>query len=372
MQFRITTSSWLESLTKSECERLQLEHIQASDHSISCSWNLEDLYRLNISLRTANRVYIELWHWKADSFDTLFALVEKIDWEKYLPKNHPIIIDATSIRSILTHTPSIQKIGKKAVVNTLLHEDEERMLFEDDRLDEIHILILIIEDIAHILLDSSGEALHKRGYRKEQGEAPIKETLAAGLVMLARWKYSTPLIDPCCWSGTIAIEAALIARNIAPGLFRSFACEHFPFHEEEILEKVREEAEKSIYPTGKYSILWYDIDEEMIQIAQRNARRAWVGSDIIFKKQSITETKEELLRKNTESTLVSNPPYGIRLEQDDIDQIHRDFAELMRQANIRWWIITPYEPFRTYVSKDIFKERKLMNGSEQCRFWYKK
>lgn len=124
--------------------------------------------------------------------------MEKIDWEKYLPKNHPIIIDATSIRSILTHTPSIQKIGKKAVVNALLHEDEERMLFEDDRFDEIHILILIIEDIAHILLDSSGEALHKRGYRKEQGEAPIKETLAAGLVMLARWKYSTPLIDPCC------------------------------------------------------------------------------------------------------------------------------------------------------------------------------
>jgi putative N6-adenine-specific DNA methylase len=174
--------------------------------------------------------------------------------------------------------PTIQSVSQNAIYSTLHTPDNAHAI-------EVHILILIVDDMARVLLDVTGDPLHKRGYRSESGEAPLKESLAAALVAFSGWKFREPMIDPFCGSGTIAIEAAMMARNIPPGLTRHFRVKSLPFHERDIFEKVKEDMKTKIYPSGKYAIQASDMDGEMVEIAKRNAERAGVGDDIVFSKQ---------------------------------------------------------------------------------------
>jgi putative N6-adenine-specific DNA methylase len=219
------------------------------------------MYELLVWSRFSNRVYIELANTKIEDFDTLYDTLNRLNWTDYLTGKERIIVEAASTRSTLEHTPTIQSVSQRSIFSTLNTPNVTNGV-------EVHILILIIDNQAHILLDITGDPLHKRGYRREAGEAPLKENLAAAIIAFAGWKYATPLSDPMCGSGTIAIEAAMMARNIAPGLQRKYRIEELKFHDSELLQKVRDNALTKIYPSGKYTITASDIDPEMIQIAR--------------------------------------------------------------------------------------------------------
>jgi putative N6-adenine-specific DNA methylase len=257
----LTCQSGLESLVKRECERLGCTEIVTQDRLISCTGTDKNLYELLIWSRFSNRVYIELTSKKIEDFDTLYDTLSDLKWSEYLTGKERIIIEASSTRSTLESIPTLQSVGQRAIFSTLNTPNTTNGT-------EVHVLILIIDNIAHILLDITGDPLHKRGYRREAGEAPIKENLAAGLVAFANWKYSTPLIDPMCGSGTIAIEAIMIARNIAPGLYRHFRVEELRFFNTDLFLSVQDTARSRIYPSGKYTVLASDITPEMIQIAK--------------------------------------------------------------------------------------------------------
>ena len=285
-----------------------------------------------------------------------------------LPERYPVTVRAVSERSMLESLPSIQRTVKKAIVETVAGKGG--ILTEDESLGETGVLVIISENFCRILLETTGEPLHKRGYRKEAGEAPIKETLAAGLVLLANWRYAEPFYDIFCGSGTIAIEAAMIARNIAPGLYRNFAFERFRWISKDILATAREKAEARIMRDKKYTIIASDRDSEIIRIAVENAARAGVADDIVF---SIRDA-DSYLGEEMRGTLVSNPPYGERLSPADLDEIYKTIATLFRKNKaLSGGIITSFPEFTTHLKgAGEWKNRKLRNGSEEVRWLFRK
>lgn len=323
----------------------------------------KQIYEALIWNRFANRVYLELASEKVETFDELFSFTEAISWEKYLPAGIAIVTEATAIKSTLSHTPSIQSIAKKAIVKQLTDGTGTHRLYEDRTGDEAHIQIFVIENVAYILLDITGNALHKRGWRTESGEAPIKETLAAAIVALSGWKFREKFLDPFCGSGTIAIEAALLARNIAPGIGRHFAIENFRNFNKNLFDEVRREAREKFFPSGNYQIFGSDLDEETLQKAKNNAMRAGVEADIIFEKSDFFDASV------TEKTwIVTNPPYNVRLETDD--EFYKNFLEKMLAREISGGFITSYECEKNPNIKH-FKDRKLYNGGLAARFYKK-
>jgi putative N6-adenine-specific DNA methylase len=316
-QYVLTCQSGLESLVRRECEKLGLTEIVVTDRLISCTGNKQHMYELLVWSRFSNRVYIELSSSRIEDFDRLYDTLHTLNWTDYLTGKERIIIEAASTRSTLEHTPTIQSVSQRAIFSTMNTPNVTNGV-------EVHILILIIDNQAHILLDITGDPLHKRGYRREAGEAPLKENLAAAIVAFAGWKYTTPLSDPMCGSGTIAIEAAMMARGIAPGLHRKYRVEELRFHDSELLQKVRDNALSKIYPSGKYTITASDIEPDMIQIARGNAKRAGVDNDIIF------SVGNYISSPRSEGIIISNPPYGNRLQNHELDAIYQ---KLMKSIN---------------------------------------
>lgn len=276
-------------------------------------------------------------------------------------------MDAISVRSELDSIPAIQKTVKKAIV-TKITGDRETFLREDDTVPAIHIFVLIRENDIKILLDTSGDPLHKRGYRTEALEAPIKESLAAAMVMLSGWRYREPFMDPFCGSGTIAIEAALIARNIPPGIARSFAFENFAWYPKTHLAEARKNAEAKVIRDKTYMITGTDSDPEAIEIARANAIRAGVADTTSWEVRDF----KEYITAPLSGTLVSNPPYGLRLRDYDLDLLYRDIAKVFtKNPTLTGGIITSYD-YGALIRPDDWKNRKLYNGNELCYFYTKK
>ncbi|MDD4151398.1 MAG: class I SAM-dependent RNA methyltransferase [Candidatus Gracilibacteria bacterium] len=416
MNIILTTIAGVEALAKKEVERLGFEIIEVKDKLIKIKGDFHEVAMLNLWSRVANKVYIELACKKVDSFDDLFDLVSSVDWKYYIRDYNPIIVNAATTRSSLESEKTIQSITKKAIIKKLSGDNIRQELAN---IPEISILVLIIDGEAKIMLNTTGEALHKRGYRENSLEAPIKESLAASLVLLSNWSFKDNFYDPFCGSGTIAIEAALIARNIAPGLYRRFAFEKFAWFPKHYIENAVKDAEEKIIRDKKYSIFASDISPEAIEIARDNARKAGVIDTIRFKVADIrdfvensravveyrkekesakiefkkageisqNETKKEgkmnFLAKYEEKnnfdeqesltgTLVSNPPYGLRLEQDDIYEIHDTINTIFKtNKKLKGGIITSFEEFDKIIMKKFWKTRKLYNGRELCYFYTK-
>jgi len=367
MQFFITCTPGVESVLKKEIERIGGTELVVSDRGILCSGPDNLMAELNVWIRTGNRVYLVLTEKRTRTFDEIFDTTSAIDWRKYIPKDAPIIVDAVSVKSELESIPAIQKTIKKAIV-TKITGDRESILREDDKVTGIHIFALIRENTLLLLLDTSGEPLHKRGYRTEALEAPIKETLAAALVMLSGWRYKEPFLDPFCGSGTIAIEAAMIARNIAPGMARSFAGEYFPWYDSNYFKQAKESAKAKIMTDRKYTITGSDTDPEAVRIAQDNAKRAGVSDTVSFSEKDFKEYVSEYIS----GALVSNPPYGIRLQDYDLDLLYKDISIVFtKNTSLFGGIITSYD-FGKYTRPNTWKNRKLYNGNELCYFYSKK
>ncbi|MDA9129195.1 class I SAM-dependent RNA methyltransferase [Candidatus Gracilibacteria bacterium] len=362
--YLLTSSLGLESLVKEEVKRQDFRITEVQDKAVYFEGGIEAVPRMNLWSRFGNILYYIVDTQKnITDFDAYFDSIKNQDWKKCIPRDYEILVKATSIKSELSATSTMQALAKKAIVSGLVGDD---MLYEDSHTGKIEIRILIENNTLRILINTSGDGLHKRGYREMTGEAPLKENIAAGLVIFSGWKFREPLYDMFCGSGTIAIEAAMIARNIAPGLKRHFAFENWQWIEQSVLEDEKKRAVEKQF-SGEYKIYASDMRKEVIERAKRSAKFAGVDDSITFSVQDVAS----YLRRDISGYLVSNPPYGLRLEEDDIEGVHKTISELLVKNNdLYGGIITAYSEFENF-SKTKYKKRKLYNGGELCYFYKK-
>lgn len=367
MKFVLSTIAWVESIAKKEIERQWWTIEEVTDRLVTFSWPIELMPRVNLWSRVGNKLYLLLAEKeKVMDFDSLFDLISTINWKKYFKKDYPIVVNTSSTRSELFAARTIQSIWKKAIVKSLVWEN--KIAKEDENLEKMEILILIIDNKVRILLNTSGNALHMRWYRTQAGEAPIKESLAAAMVFLADWRFKDAFYDPFCGSWTIAIEALMIAKNIAPWLKRWFAYEKLWLIDWETSEIERKNARTKTFD-WEYRIFASDIDPEMVEIAKENAARAWLAWLINFEQKDF----REYLDKEISGTLVSNPPYWERLKDENLKSLYNSIDKLFRKnPNLGWWIISSFMEFDDLIKAEDYKKRKLYNGWEKCYFWRRK
>lgn len=359
-----TTTFGIEAITAKELKGLGYEELKVEDGRVTFTGDEMDIAISNIWLRTAERILIQVANFKAETFEELFQGTKSVPWGDIIPVNGNMHIVGKSIKSKLFSVPDCQSIVKKAVVESMKKKYNRDWFSEDG--PEYKIEVALLKDMVTLTIDTSGEGLHKRGYRKNSGGAPLKETLSAALVLISKWDASKTLADVCCGSGTIAIEAAMIGKNIAPGLNRTFVCETWPGADKKMWEQVREGARKAINKEN-FRILASDIDTWVLRTAKDNAVKAGVAEVIAFQRLPMSEFSS----KRKGGYIISNPPYGERMgEQKELEKLYRDFGKLYSQLD-DWsiFVITPYKDFQKLFGKKADKNRKLYNGRIQCYYY---
>ena len=352
----------LESLIANELKRLRISDVRAENGRVCFTGSAEDLARVNISLRCGERVLLELGRFDAFSFDELFEKTKALPWESIIPKNGAFPVKGYSLNSKLFSVSDCQKIIKKAVVERLKKAWPDVQWFEESGA-LYQIQFSIMKDTVSLSIDTTGPGLHKRGYRPAHNAAPLKETMAAAMVMLSRYRGKEDFCDPFCGSGTIPVEAALIARNIAPGLNRDFPSMRWDGFDSKIWMDAREEARSREYH-GDYRIVGSDIDPKAVEIAQENARRAGVADIVRFEVADATVFD----RKTDSGILVTNPPYGERImEKREAEDLYRAFGrQYLRSENWKLYLLSSHTEFERTFGKPADKKRKLYNGMIKC------
>ncbi|MGE7112632.1 THUMP domain-containing class I SAM-dependent RNA methyltransferase [Lysinibacillus sp. NPDC047702] len=328
--------------------------------------------RTNLWLRVADRVKIVVGQFPASSFEQLFESVKALPWEKYLPVDAAFPVSGKSVKSKLFSVPDCQAITKKAIVERM-KQHYKRLGFLDESGATYKIEVSILKDMATLTIDTSGAGLHKRGYRQAQGEAPLKETLAAALVQISKWNPNRPFVDPFCGSGTIALEAAMLGQNIAPGYNREFISEAWPWMKAKIWDEVRDEADNLANYDQPLEIFGSDIDHRMVSIAQENALEAGFGEMITFKQMQARDFTTQL----TDGVMIGNPPYGERIgDVKVVEQVIRDLGTIMK--NYPTWsvyMLSSMKNFEELYGRQATKKRKLFNGfieTNYYQFWGQK
>ncbi|HEY54343.1 MAG TPA: class I SAM-dependent RNA methyltransferase, partial [Caldilineae bacterium] len=355
-----TTAFGLERVVKNEVKALGFEQIKVSEGRIEFEASVADIPTANLWLRSADRVLLKLGEFRAVTFDELFEQTKALPWEAWITADGQFTVTGKAVKSTLGSVRACQSIVKKAVVERL------KTAYHVDWFPEtgaaFTIQVSMLKDVALLTIDTSGAGLHKRGYRAMSGQAPLKETLAAALVQLSFWNRDRLLIDPMCGSGTILIEAALIGRNIAPGLKRSFASEQWPAPGPDAWRAARRAATEAILPAGELQIFGYDIEEEYVQASRINARHAGVGQDIVFEQKDV----RDLWIDRQYGVLISNPPYGKRMSEfQEMNQIYIALHKTFRKKK-GWslYILTADEMFPKYFKRAWpDRTRKLFNGN---------
>lgn len=357
----------LEAVLKNEILEIGGKIELVEDGRVTYSGDEALIARANVFLRTTERVLIQVGRVHAETFDELFEETKKLPWEHYLPKDAKFwVTKATSIKSKLFSPTDIQRIMKKAMVDKMSMKYGIKQFPEDGA--SYPLRVSFYKDDAIIGLDTSGESLHKRGYRRLVSKAPITETLAAALIMLTPWKKDRILIDPFCGSGTIPIEAALLGLNIAPGLKRNFLGMTWDnIIAEKYWEEAKEEARQIMDTETKLSIQGFDIDADIINSARQNAKAAGVEEQIHFQQRPV----KELTSPKKYGFVITNPPYGERLEEKEaMPALYKEIAEAFK--NIPTWsyfLITGYEDAQKYLGRNADKNRKIYNGMLKTYFY---
>lgn len=360
-----TCAFGLESVVGNELRSLGYHKIKKDNGRVTFEGDWEAICKANLWLRCADRVRIILSSFYADDFEALFQGAGKIDWVQLLPVDACFPVNAKSIRSKLHSSPHIQSVVKKSVVERLKKHYHVDWFGEKGATYAIEAEIR--NDQVKIALDTSGPGLNKRCYRKAAGEAPIKETLAAALVYLSGWKYGNPLADPMCGSGTILIEAAMIGLNMAPGLMREFACEDWKCMEPGLWNRIRRQARAARKDNQTLCLLGYDHDPSAIASAHLNAQNAGVSEYIRFQ----TAQLKDFSSAEQFGCMISNPPYGKRLEDEKtVYAIKKTLAKIM-DAHPTWsfHFLTGQKGFENYPGRKADKNRKLYNGRIQCYYY---
>lgn len=366
-----TSAMGLEALVAKEIRSLGYD-CQVENGRITYQGDERAIAKSNLWLRTADRVRLKVGEFKATTFDELFEKTKALPWERFLPESAEFPVSGKSVKSKLFSVSDCQAIVKKAIVERMKKHYKKTSWFEENG-PLFKIEVALHKDVALLTIDTSGSGLHKRGYRVGQGEAPIKETLAAALIMLTNWTPDRPLVDPFCGSGTLPIEAALIGQNIAPGFNREFVSENWNWISSKVWDEVRIEAEDLANYDQILDITGSDVDHRLVKISEENAFEAGLGDLITFKQmrvQDFTTTKQY-------GVIVGNPPYGERLgEKKAVQKMYSEMGQTF--ANLDTWsiyMLTSDEEFETHYGKPATKKRKLFNGfikTDYYQYWGKR
>lgn len=366
-----TAAAGIEAIVGNELRHLGYE-VQVENGRVRFQGTIEDVLETNLWLRTADRVKIVVGEFYARSFEELFEQTKALPWDEFLPLDANFPVAGKSQKSTLHNVPSVQAIVKKAIVTKL-----SQVYHRTTRLPETGAVypleVALNKDRVLLTLDTSGSSLFKRGYRVAKGGAPLKENMAAALVLLAHWYPEKPFVDPVCGSGTLPIEAALIGHNIAPGFNRDFACESFAWVDPKLAQMVRDKADSQANYDIELDIWGYDIDGKMIEIAKQNALEAGLAASVNFKQMALKDFKTT----KEYGVIVANPPYGERLsDQASVRQLYKQMGQVY-QPLTTWskYILTSDLEFETYYGQKASKRRKLYNGSlrtDLFQYWGKR
>ena len=357
----------LEAVLKREIYDLGYEITKVEDGRVTFEGDEEAVCRANIFLRTAERVMIQVGRFKATTFEELFQGIKNLPWEEYIPEDGKFWVKkASSINSKLFSPSDIQSIAKKAMVERMKQNYHKEWFKEDGAAYPVRIFLL--KDEVTVALDTSGDSLHKRGYRTMTSKAPLTETLAASLIMLTPWRKDRILVDPFCGSGTFPIEAAMIAANIAPGMNRDFTAEEWTnMIDRKLWYECVKEAEDMIDTTVKVDIQGYDIDGDVIKAARENAKRAGVEHMIHFQQRAVAD----LSHPKKYGFIITNPPYGERLEDKaDLPELYTQIGQAYQRLD-SWsmFLITSYTDTEKYIGRKADKTRKIYNGMLKTYFY---
>ena len=357
----------LEAVVKREIYDLGYEITKVEDGRITFEGDAEAICRANVFLRGAERVLLQVGRFKATTFDELFEGIKALPWEEYIPKDGKFWVKkASSIKSKLFSPSDIQSIVKKAMVEKLKQSYKIDWFPEDGT--SYPVRVFLNKDEVMVTLDTSGDSLHKRGYRLQTSKAPITETLAASLIMLTPWRGDRILVDPFCGSGTFPIEAAMMAANIAPGMNRDFTAEEWTnFIPKQLWYYTVKEAEEMVDMDVEVDIQGYDIDPDVVKAARENAKRAGVDKLIHFQQRAVAD----LSHPKKYGFIISNPPYGERLEEKSaLPELYTQIGQAY--AGLDSWsmyLITSYEDAPRYIGRKADKNRKIYNGMIKTYFY---
>ena len=356
----------LESVLKREIQDLGYEIVQVEDGRVTFRGGMDAVCRANIFLRTAERILLKAGCFRAVTFEELFQRTKDIPWERYIPENGRFwVTKAASVKSRLFSPSDIQSVMKKAMVERMKSVYHTEWFTEDGA--PYPVRVFLMKDMVTIGIDTTGVSLHKRGYRPAAGKAPIAENLAAALIMLTPWRKDRILVDPFCGSGTIPIEAAMMAANIAPGMNREFTAEEWAnLVDRKYWYEAIDEAHDLMNTDIDTEIQGYDIDGEVLKTARRNAADAGVEHLIHFQRREVSQ----LSHPGKYGFIITNPPYGERLEEKEaLPDLYREFGESFRKLDT-WsaYMITSYEDAERYFGRRADKNRKLYNGMIRTYF----
>lgn len=366
MEFELiaTTTFGIEAVCKRELIDLGYKIVSTENGKVTFLSDEAGIARANLWVRTADRILLKVGEYKVNTFDELFDQTKVLNWGAIIPIDGKFIVNAKSVKSKLFSLRDCQKIVKKAIVEKMKFKYKVDWLEETGA--EFSVLVSILKDVATLTIDTSGVALHKRGYRVKTVDAPLKETLAASLVLLSYYKKDRILYDVFCGSGTIPIEAAMIAKNIAPGLNRDFASQDWPLIGEKTWKEERKKAFQAIDNDVDLQIFASDISGTDLSAAKENAEAAGVDDCITFEQSDFRQIEY----KNNYAILISNPPYGARLNDEKyVKELARDMGKLFKKLDT-WsmYFLTAYMEFEAFYNKGCNRKRKLYNG--RIETWY--
>lgn len=363
------TAFGLEAVVKREIEALGYRIIKSEDGKITFSGDERAVVKANLWLRSADRVLIKMAEFEALEFEELFQQVKAIPWEEWIPPDGKFIVNGSSVKSKLSSVPACQSVAEKAIVERL------REIYAVDYFEKsgalYDIKISLLKDRVTVTLDTTGPGLFKRGYKQNAVTAPIKETIAAAMIQLSFWKPGRVLADPCCGSGTIPIEAALIGRNIAPGLNRTFAAQDWEAIKPELWKEERKKALEAIEWDKELEIYAGDIDKKAVEAARENAIEAGVADDIVFRAGDAANFSSQ---NKQGGIIITNPPYGQRIgDRNSMDKLYAGFSSFLKK-NPTWsmFAITADKSAEQKIfGRPADRRRKLFNGRmEVCYYQY--
>ncbi len=362
-----TCAFGLEAVVKRELSDLDIDSKVLQPGWVGFQGDQQTIAKTNLAIRCADRILIEIADFEAKDFDQLFETTKSLPWNQFIPAYGKFPVKGRSIKSQLSSVPACQRSVKRAIVESLKRDHQTESLPESGATYQIEIALR--DDHARLTLDTTGPSLHKRGYRTRVGEAPLKETLAAALILLSVWNPSRPFLDPFCGTGTLPIEAALIARRIAPGLNRHFAAENWPEFSADIWNQTREsfrELAAENRDALQSPLLATDIDPDALSLARYHAEKAGVKDDIHFQQKAF----EDLRSKKQFGCIIANPPYGERLKESDLTQFYKSIPQvLQRLPTWSHFILTAFPRFEAVIQKSATRRRKLFNGRIECLYY---
>ncbi len=365
MKIAAAAAFGIEAVTARELDRLGFRNLNIANGRIYFDGSADDICRANIMLRTADRVLIAIERFDAVTFDELFEKTKSIPWGDWLPVNAAFPVNGKCVDSQLMSISDCQAIVKKAVAERL--KQKYRLSWFDESGPVFPLEVSIVKDVVEITIDSSGAGLHKRGYRRLSGAAPLKETLAAALVLLSRWNADRAFVDPFCGSGTIAVEAAMIGLNIAPGIKRSFVSEQWPQIAPVSWQRAREEAFRAQRTDVELRISGFDIDADAVKLAKLQAENAGVAGQIHFQAQDV----RDLRSRYSHGYIVCNPPYGERSgEIRQVESLYREMGAVFGSLDSwSYYILSAHPEFEKFFGRKADRKRKLFNGGIKCDYY---